>query len=154
MTFFLKILNEVRSRRYLKCDGNSGKIYVFEWDAKIRAYTYHPKTQDEVDDLYRTMGRTTSYVFAPVSLPADPVPQVKPAETPKAQPATEEPEAPKSVPPDQKLVEQALHRRVIVTDDDSDETIRRLIAAYDKGSMDALETLPARRAKQKREPAG
>lgn len=148
MTFFLKILNESRSRALLRVNGASGMLYGFKWDAKLRAYTYMPTKQADVDDLFKTMRRSTAYVFVPVAIEAKPVNPDNIAVTSSdlAQSIVETvtvPEAPKPPLPD-KLVEMALFRGVIVTEDDSEETVNRLIAAYDKGAAAALNSVPAK----------
>lgn len=130
MNFFLKILNEVRGARSMKVDGRSGARFIFAWDAKLRAYTYQPLNQDEVDDLFGTMGRTTSYVFAPVNGASPSMPEPAPIPPP---PVPIEP-----APVNPALKEQASHRGLTVTDADADSTAERLIAAYDKGTIDAI----------------
>jgi len=149
MFFFLKILNESKARAYLKANGYSGLRYLFKWEAKLRAYTYQPKNQNEVDDLFRTMGRTSSYIFVPVNNPplTDTVTVSTAVETaPFIVEVSKQPLA-------DQLVEQCLHRGVIVTDDDNDETAKRLIAAYDKGATDTLSsTRSATRSKRPRKP--
>lgn len=157
MQFFLKILNETRSRSILKANGRSGFLYIFKWDGVRRAYTYYPKSQHEVDDLFGTMGRSTSYIFAPVD-----VPQAKPAEVQDAPavpaqadplPSVPVPEPIRLVTPD--LVEMALHRGLIATDGEAYETVERVIGAYDKGVADTIAATPARRkAKRKRKTKG
>jgi hypothetical protein len=153
MNFFLKILNETRSRQRLKVDGASGgPPYIFVWDGKLRAYRYQPKSQDEVDDLFETVGRTTAYKFAPVSLSAP-----KDAAAPSPNPQGGDDKftldeasvilarqlAAAKVPLTDKVVEQCLDRGIIVTDDDSDEIALRLTAAYDRGALQAHNSLPA-----------
>lgn len=127
MKFYLKILNEVRHQTVLKVDGSSGMRYVFNWNAKDRCYEYAPKSQQEVDDLFRTMGRTTSYIFAPVERAGKDV-AAEPVKTNDKAPATLKPA----------LTEQCLVRGLIVSEDDSNETAERLISAYDKGAADTL----------------
>lgn len=151
MTFFIKILNEVHGRQRMKIDGYSGARFIFIWDRKLRAYTYQPETQDEVDDLFRTMGRATSYFFAPVSIAVDhDVPPV-----PFTLPDTAEPVIPPAskLPLDSNLVESALLRGVIVTEEDTDEIAIRLNQAYDKGAQDALNNLTATKKPRPRKPA-
>jgi hypothetical protein len=152
MTFFLKILNESRSRALLRVNGASGMLYGFKWDAKLRAYTYMPTKQADVDDLFKTMRRSTAYVFVPVAIEAKPVNPDNLAVTSSdlaqsiVETVTIPVEAPKPPLPD-KLVEMALFRGVIVTEDDSEETVNRLIAAYDKGAAAALNSVPAKARK-------
>jgi hypothetical protein len=142
MNFFLKILNECKSRALLRVTGSSGILYAFKWDAKLRAYAYQPKGQNEVDDLFKTMRRSTAYVFVPVSIvsPATnlaPSPATVTESTASTQTAELKPPLPAA------LVEMAMFRGVIVTEDDSEETVKRLIDAYDKGAVQALNSLPA-----------
>jgi hypothetical protein len=139
MTFYLKILNESRSRTCLKVDGASGGRHVFNWDPKLRAYVYHPKNQEEVDDLFRTTGRTTAYIFAPVSCGVDPAIPTPPT----LSQAIEAFEDTVIVPLNDVLVEECLNRGIIVTGDDTDLIARRLAEAYDKGAASALNSLPA-----------
>ncbi len=165
MTFFLKILNESRSRARLKVNGYSSARFIFEWDGKLRAYKYQPLSQDEVDDLFRTMGRSTSYIFAPVSLEAEKPAagegearftleeaaallakqQEQGAETETTAAGSEGVtlEATDREALDAKLVEECLHRGIIVTSDDTNEGARRLVDTYDKGAAAALNSLPA-----------
>jgi len=164
MTFYLKILNEAHRRRHLKVNGNSGARFLFVWDPKLRSYCYHPANQDEVDDLYRTMGRTTLYIFAPVSIPSAKPAAVAPAGS--GQPALGDDarytleqasallaaQLPTREPLTDSLVEQCLHRHIIVTEDDSNETADRLVKAYDKGAKDALESVPTSTRKPRKNP--
>lgn len=147
MNFLLKIVGERKSGPLRKCDGYSRMRYVFYWNPKLEAYTYVPKDQKEVDDLYKN--KNTYLRYAPVEL--DPTP----AEAPTAPSAdNEQSEAPVL---DDALTEQCLHRGIIVTDDDTNETAQRLIAAYDKGATDTLTSVAkmpkARKAKPEAEPA-
>lgn len=140
MFFFLKILNETKARLYLKADGYSGLRYVFKWDGKLRAYTYQPKHQDEVDDLFKTMGRSTSYIFCPVNRE---MALTEPSESQSSESSEGQNSQTVNVVPDpitDDLVEQCLHRGVIVTDEDTAECGKRLIAAYDKGATDVMNT--------------
>jgi hypothetical protein len=130
MKFFLKIINEVRGMPSLKVDGASGIRYIFRWDGKLRAYRYQPTKQEEVDDLFKTMGRTTYYVFAPVEL-TEAIEAVNVVESTK-------PTEAEKTPLDEKLIEGALLRGVVVTEDDTNEIIARLSQAYDRGATDAL----------------
>lgn len=146
MNFYLKILNEVRSGSILKVDGYSGILYLFKWDGNIRAYTYKPKKQDEVDDLFKTMGRTTAYVFCPVNA------------TQTVSPVNAEPNefvvpcSAKPSPLDDKLTELCLMRGIVVSEEDSNEIADRLIKAYDKGATDSLNSLPAVKKRPRRVP--
>jgi hypothetical protein len=153
MNFYIKILSESRSRQRLKVDGKSGLRYIFEWDAKVRAYCYHPRAQNEVDDLFSSMGRTTSTLFAPVNIPVAKAPAAAPSQGDQ-EPAGDlytldqasallAQQLPQREPLKDTLVEQCLHRGVIVTDEDTNENAVRLIAAYDKGAKEALSSLPA-----------
>lgn len=140
MKFYLKILNEVRQGRILKVDGNSGARFLFTWDVKLRAYVHHPENQDEVDDLFRTMGKTTSYIFAPVEIEKTHIPMgISPAIV-----------TPLPVPMQPKLsdtlTEQCLSRGVVVTEDDSSDVAERLIKAYDKGALDTVDRLPNKKS--------
>lgn len=143
MNFYLKILSEAKSRETLKVNGYSGLLYTFKWDSKQRAYVFQPKDQSQVDDIFRTMGRTTSAIFAPVNAPS-----AAPAATPAAVEAFN---ATVPVPLDDKLTEQCLFRGVVVTDEDSNDTAKRLIAAYDKGVADTLNSLPTHKPKPRRQ---
>lgn len=139
MNFYLKILSEAKSRETLKVNGYSGLLYTFKWDSKQRAYVYQPKDQGQVDDIFRTMGRTTSAIFAPVNAPV-------------AAPAAAEPPAHPCPPAggavlDHKLTEQCLYRGIVVTEDDNNEIAKRLIAAYDKAAADTLNSLPTHKRK-------
>lgn len=138
MNYYLKILNEVRSGSILKVDGSSGLLYLFKWDGKIRAYIYHPKKQEEVDDLFRTMGRTTAYIFCPVDIPGNSIPPPPSIEDAKVAILAVKPE-----PLDDKLTELCLVRGIVVSEEDTNEIADRLIKAYDKGATDSLNSLPA-----------
>lgn len=138
MQFYLKILNEVRSSNHLKVNGASGILYLFKWDVAQRAYTYTPKKQEETEDLVKTTGRTTSYIFCPVavsqSLPQPPTP---PAPLPMKEKLTDS------------NVAHCLARGIIVTDDDDNATALRLIETYEKGYIAAAHARPSRsRGKQ------
>ena len=126
MNFYLKILNEVKSSRHLKVNGTSGILYLFKWSDEIRAYVYHPKNQEEVEDLVKTMGRTTSAIFAPVNLPAK-------ALATEAFSAPVEVAASEKKPLDPALTEHCLVRGIIVSDEDDDDLAKRLLGAYEKG---------------------
>lgn len=134
MNFYLKILNETKHRQALKVDGNSGRLYIFKWSEAIRAYCYQPKNQEEVDDLFRTMGRTTGYLFAPVEVKG-------------SNPAAEAAAAPIAKPLAAQLAEHCEARGISVAPGDTDEIARRLIAAYDKGVNSALLAKPRKNAK-------
>lgn len=144
MNFYLKILNEVRTGSILKVNGSSGILYHFKWDGRLRAYVYHPKKQDEVDDLYKTMGRTTVYIFCPVDAPRS-ISQVNADPGDLIQSCTVKP-----APLDDKLTELCLLRGIVVSDEDSNDTADRLIKAYDKGATDSLNSLPAVKKRPRR----
>lgn len=139
MTFHLKILNETRHRQALKCDGNSGRLYLFQWHEAVRAYCYQPANQDEVDDLFRTMGRTTGYLFAPVENKGGEVSGA--AADHATAPAPRDKGKPACTP---ETTEHCIARGVIVSEDDDDETAQRLIDAFDKGVNSALLARPRR----------
>lgn len=109
MNFAIKLLHERRHGAIRKIDGYSGKIYVFKWHEGVKAYVHEPAEQAEADDIFRTQGRTTSSYFAPVDLG----------------------EATKQADP--KLIEHCLRLGIVVSEEDTDETVKRLLAAHDKG---------------------
>lgn len=140
MPLLLKILNEVKGRKALKVDGYSGLRYKFAWDPDHKAYTYLPQGQNEIDDLFRTVGRVTAYIFAPVIVGDVPAPLPPP-----------QPPAP-AAKQDQALRDQCMQRGIVLTDADSNDTALRLSRAYDKGVKDTLDTVPTKRAKPARNP--
>lgn len=52
----------------IRVKGMSRLIYQFEWDKESRHYTYEPKNQKEVDDIFRTQGRLYKRMFFSVLL--------------------------------------------------------------------------------------
>ena len=134
----LKILNEVKGRKALKVDGYSGLRYKFVWDPDHKAYTYLPKGQGELDDLFKTVGRVTAYVFAPVIVGDQPAPQPQPPTPTQKQ--------------DESLRELCMQRGIVLTDSDTNDTALRLSRAYDKGVKDTLDTVPSKRPKAPRKP--
>lgn len=46
--------------------------YNFLWDAKIRHFAYEPKSQKEVDDIFRTMGKIYKTMYFSVYLDEEP----------------------------------------------------------------------------------
>jgi hypothetical protein len=132
MPLLLKILNEVKGRKALKVDGYSGVRYKFDWNPDHKAYVYIPKNQGETDDLYKTVGRVTAYVFAPIVIGETPAPLPPPQPAPKQ---------------DEALRQQCAQRGIVLTATDTDDTALRLSRAYDKGVSDTLETVPSKRPK-------
>jgi len=130
MQILLKILNEVKGRKALKVDGYSGIRYKFDWNPAHKGYTYMPRNQQETDDLYKTVGRVSSCIFAPIlvgestALPPTP----KPAEN-----------------KNEALREQCFHRGVVLTSEDTNDTALRLIRAYDQGVSDTLQSVPTKK---------
>ena len=135
MNFAIQILNESKYRSAFKVDGYSGSIYSFKWHDKKKVYVYQPKNQAEVDDIFNSMGRTTRYIFAPLNLAEAAVAPVE---------KTVEQAKSKLTPA---LSEQSILRGIIVSEDDTDETAQRLIAAYDKGATDTLERFNKKKPK-------
>ena len=60
----------------MRVKGLSHVRYNFLWDPAIRHYAYEPKDQKEVDDIFRTQGRTSHVIFYSVWM--DPEPVVEP----------------------------------------------------------------------------
>lgn len=149
MTFFLKILNLAKATNRHKVNGASGLLYLFAWDRIERAYVYDPKNQNEVDDIYRTMGRTTGYVFCPVN--KQPwakteiealIPPVPPPPPPPPPVVTED------------IAEQCRNRNLPLESNDTGTIAQRLINAYDLGASDTLESFPRSKAKAPRSNRG
>ena len=117
MNFAIKILHESRHRAIRKINGYSGTVYIFKWHEGARAYVYEPANQQEVDDIYRTQGRTTVVYFSPVDLKAPEKPKVAAA-------------------PDASLTDYCVANGIAFTEDDSEDTLRRLVGAHSNGRMD------------------
>lgn len=64
MNFLIKIVGEKKSSDHRKQDGYSGIRYLFRWNPEVRGYTYEPKNQAEVDDLFRK--KTALAQYSPV----------------------------------------------------------------------------------------
>ncbi len=147
MTYYLKILNEVRGSSHLKVNGFSGLLYLFKWDEKARAYVYHPKNQNEVDDLVKTMGRTTSAIFSPVSIPQPAAPAAQPQEQTAPDHKPKNPLKPATI-------EHCLVRGIVVTEDDDEDVATRLLAAYERGVVAGANVKPAKVRNPAKTPAG
>jgi hypothetical protein len=173
MNFILKIVGEKKSSAHRKQDGYSGIRYVFHWNDQVRAYTYDPKNQAEVDDLFKNKSMLVQYS------PVEKVPAKAPVSDERlarldaaidrngagiAGVVNEDgtmtvtlPQGDPSAAAKPKLspafVEQCLARGVIVTEDDTDETANRLITAYDKGATDQLARVATAGAKPRKKTA-
>lgn len=72
----------------LHLDGASGKIYEFLWSKQHSRYLHAPKSQEECDDLFRTMSPESMFFFSVVvedlpgaSAPVDPAVVKRPGPT-------------------------------------------------------------------------
>ena len=121
-TLTIKLLHERKTRRpHRKCDGYSGKLYAFTWNDDHSAYCFTTAKQEEVDDLFNSQGRSSSY-FAPV-IALGPV-------TPRAKQLSA-------------LIEHELTVRGITLEDglDTDPVGTAVLAAWEKGLEAALARL-------------
>ncbi len=118
MKITLKIMEERKTAQVRKVDGYSGKLYPFTWSDTLRAYTYVPKTQQEIDDLMRRSDRATR--FAPVFV------------APQAAPAPSAEETGQLSVLGKLLALAGLETRP----SDTVETAQRILRAYDKGRED------------------
>ena len=64
----IKILNEdAQSLGHIHVDGLAGLNYLFIWDRIVGGYTYAPKNQQEIDDIFAcALINRFPYRFAPV----------------------------------------------------------------------------------------
>lgn len=72
MKLLIKILGQSRQFPALKVDFGPG--YTFPWNEKVKAYTYAPKTQKEIDDIFLSQTVHSVWFFAPHILPDEPAP--------------------------------------------------------------------------------
>lgn len=124
-TFRIKLLHERKSGQYRKIDGRSGLRYVFAWDDAARHYTYDPKTEAEVEDIFSTIGRLGSAIFAPLSreVEAAAVPVVAPPPAPKP--------TPEQVTHSVAILTEADARGIEIREGDTDELLARLVQVHD-----------------------
>lgn len=135
-TFRIKLLHERKSGAFRKIDGMCGARYVFNYDEKLKAYAYAPKTEAEASDIFATVGRTSLSAFGPVSIPA-----VGPATKEEAVThllANPEVAAkvladyrkaitPDFTPPSVEQIEECIVRGIVISEDDSAEVVARLL---------------------------
>ncbi|MBI2498371.1 MAG: hypothetical protein HYV75_10825 [Opitutae bacterium] len=56
-----------------RVNGASGKEYVFDWDKALNLYVYTPKSQTEIDDIFRERTRDKADNFFTISVLLEPV---------------------------------------------------------------------------------
>lgn len=64
--------NQLGSTPSIRVKGLSQVRYNFIWDSKIRHFAYEPKSQKEVDDIFRTMGKIYNNMYFSVYLDEEP----------------------------------------------------------------------------------
>lgn len=121
-SFAIKILHDRRHGPVRKIDGYSGKVYIFKWEPRLRAYVFHPVSHQQADDIFRTQGRLSSVVFAPCD-------RIEPAaKAVEAQKPAEE----KRAPLDSTLTDTCVLHGIAFTEDDTNETLARLIKTHER----------------------
>ena len=136
-TFRIKLLHERKSGAYRKIDGRSGLRYVFAWDDAARHYTYDPKSEAEAEDIFSTIGRLGSAIFAPLSR------EVEAAEVPVVAPPAAPKPTPEQVTHSVAILTEADARGIEIREGDTDELLARLIQVHDfaKAKFAPLESL-------------
>jgi len=87
MKAFIFIINEQKHTNHLIVDGISGKPYKFDWSKDEGYYIYHPKSQDEINDIMESQFHQIFYYSMKVPGMFDP-PVVEAKEGP-TDPSTE-----------------------------------------------------------------
>lgn len=113
-------MHERKSGSHRKIDGLCGLRYNFLYDEEIKAYCYAPKTEKEAEDIFSTVGRMTGAAFAPVSIETSVSTTVKPD-------PVEEVVSVNASPATTGQIEACIVRGIIITEDDSEETVERLL---------------------------
>ena len=66
MKILIKILNESHLYHSLNLEGISGKPYAFLWNKTLDSYTYEPKGQEEINDIFATQGVICPWHLSPI----------------------------------------------------------------------------------------
>lgn len=78
--------NQMGATPNIRVKGMSQLRYNFIWDPEIRHFSYEPKNQKEVDDIFRTQGKIYKTMFFSVWLEPKAEPVKKTRKKAKTQP--------------------------------------------------------------------
>ena len=68
----IKIIAGTEELTHVHMDGLNGTPYLFLWNKEVRAYTYEPKDQAEIEDIFGAMSlKTFPWQFAPIMVEGD-----------------------------------------------------------------------------------